>query len=63
MASQQWSSAGVYKQWTGLLEWWNGGLEAFCSYFHYLSCCIYFVVLTELCCTFCLAGFPDLEGY
>ena len=20
------SSEGVYKQWTGLLEWWNGGI-------------------------------------
>ena len=26
---------GVYKQWTGLLEWWNSGLESFCFYFHY----------------------------
>ena len=54
---------GVYKQWTGLLEWWNSGLEGFCSYFHYLSCCIYFVVLADLCYTFCVAGFPDFEDY
>ena len=26
---------GVYKQWIGLLGWWNSGLESFCSYFHY----------------------------
>ena len=33
--SSAYSISGVYKQWTGLLEWWNSGLESFCSYFHY----------------------------
>ena len=30
--------------------------------FHYLSCYIFFVVLADLCYTFCVAGFPDFEG-
>ena len=47
----------------GMVEWWNGGLEGFCSCFHYLSCCIYLVVVADLCYTFCVAGLPDFEGY
>ena len=28
---------GVYKQWAGLLEWWNIGLGSFCFYFSFLK--------------------------
>ena len=41
--SQMSNVLGVYKQWIGLLEWWNSGLDNFCSCFHYLSY-MYFVV-------------------
>ena len=44
MVSVQHNIKGVYKQWTGLLEWWNGGPDSFCSYFHCLSHYIYPVV-------------------
>ena len=27
------SGAAVYKQWTGLLEWWNSVLDSFVSLF------------------------------
>ena len=30
------SEAGVYKHWTGLLEWWNGGLDFSFWFFDYL---------------------------
>ena len=47
------------------LDYWNGGIVdyGFCPCFHYLSCCIHFVVLADLCYIFYVAGFPDFEGY
>ena len=45
----------------GMVEWWTGGFLFLFSFF--LSCCIYFVVLADLCYTFCVAGLPDFEGY